>query len=118
MVKGDPERIAQVFRNLLDNAVKYTPAAGTITARLSVEQDRALFVVEDTGPGIAQDFYPHLFELFRQQEESLTRQHRGLGLGLALVKHIAELHGGMAWADPPAAGKGACFRVSLPLMRE
>ncbi|MDD5655698.1 MAG: PAS domain-containing protein [Elusimicrobia bacterium] len=115
VVDGDPDRLRQIFWNLLSNAVKYTPEGGRITAELRRDQAQALLSVEDTGPGISPEFFPHLFELFRQQEESLTREHRGLGLGLAIIKHLVELHGGSVWADPPTPGRGARFSVALPL---
>ncbi|HAM34936.1 MAG TPA: hypothetical protein DEB40_04180 [Elusimicrobia bacterium] len=115
MVEGDPERLRQIFWNLLTNAVKFTPEAGLINVRMRAERSEALVTVEDTGPGLSPEFFPHLFELFRQQEDSLTREHRGLGLGLSIVKRLVELHGGRIWADPPQAGPGARFTVALPL---
>ena len=114
-VDADPQRLRQIFWNLISNAVKFTPDGGTVTVLLRREAVQALVSVEDTGPGISPEFYPHLFTIFRQQEDSLTRAHRGLGLGLAISKHLAELHGGTISVDPPAAGRGARVSVTLPL---
>jgi PAS domain S-box-containing protein len=114
-VEADPQRLRQIFWNLISNAIKFTPDGGTVTVLLRQEGAQALISIEDSGPGISPDFYPHLFDMFQQQEESLTRVHRGLGLGLALVKHLVELHGGVVAVAPPAPGLGAKFSVTLPL---
>ncbi len=114
-VDADPQRLRQIFWNLISNAVKFTPKDGTVTVLLRQEAQQALVSIEDMGPGINPDFYPYLFKLFRQQEESLTRMHRGLGLGLAITKHLVELHGGTISVEPPAPGRGSKFSVTLPL---
>ncbi|MCX5794421.1 MAG: PAS domain S-box protein [Elusimicrobia bacterium] len=114
-VEADPQRLRQIFWNLISNAVKFTPDGGTVTVQLSQESSAAVVSVEDSGPGISPDFYPHLFDLFQQQEDSLTRMHRGLGLGLAIAKRLVDLHGGTVSVAPPAPGRGARFTVSLPL---
>jgi len=114
-VQGDAQRLRQVFWKLIANAVKFTPEGGTISVSLGRAGDRGVFCVEDTGPGIAPDFLPHIFDLFAQEEEALTRQHGGMGLGLAISKRLVELHGGSITAGPAAAGPGARFTVSLPL---
>jgi PAS domain S-box-containing protein len=115
-VEGDPPRLRQVFWNIISNAVKFTPAGGRVTVRARRQDSQVLVFVEDTGPGIRPEFYPHLFDLFRQEEDSFTRQHRGLGLGLAIAKRLLELHGGLVTVDPPVPGRGARLTVSLPLV--
>jgi CheY-like chemotaxis protein len=118
-VSGDSTRIAQVIGNLLHNAAKFTPRGGR--AELSVErasEDLAAIRVRDTGEGIAPAALRHVFEPFVQEDGTLERTHGGLGLGLALVKGIAELHGGSAAAHSEGLGKGAEFVVTLPLERE
>ncbi|MBI5239707.1 MAG: PAS domain S-box protein [Elusimicrobia bacterium] len=114
-VDADPQRLRQIFWNLISNAVKFTPDGGAVTVRLRRGSGAAEVSVEDSGPGISPEFYPHLFSMFQQQEESLTRVHRGLGLGLAIVKHLVELHGGTITVAPPVPGRGARLTVSLPL---
>jgi PAS domain S-box-containing protein len=114
-VDADPQRLRQIFWNIISNAVKFTPEGGTVTVLVRQEAEQALVSIEDTGPGISPDFYPDLFKMFRQQEESLTRVHRGLGLGLSIAKHLVELHGGTVSVAPPAPGLGAKFTVSLLL---
>jgi signal transduction histidine kinase/ActR/RegA family two-component response regulator len=115
MIRVDPARLQQIIWNLLINAVKFTPEDGRIT--LSVEQTatQTSVVVTDTGQGIDADTLPHIFERFRQADSSSTRSHGGLGLGLALVKHLTELHGGTVAADSPGPGHGARFTVTLPV---
>ena len=115
-VSGDADRLQQVVGNLLSNAVKYTPKGGRVSVRLSRLETVAEIVVEDTGVGIAPEFLPRLFERFRQPESSTTRPHGGIGLGLAIVRHIVELHGGRVEAASGGRGQGASFRVSLPLL--
>jgi PAS domain S-box-containing protein len=114
-VDADPQRLRQIFWNLISNAVKFTPESGTVTVLPRQEAEQALVSVEDTGPGISAEFYPHLFDMFRQQEQSLTRVHRGLGIGLAITKYLVELHGGRVSVAPTAPGRGAKFCVVLPL---
>ena len=115
LVTGDEQRLQQVIWNLLANAVKFTPAGGLIEVRLEHSITHALIVVKDTGEGIAQDFLPHVFERFRQADATTTRPHDGLGLGLAIARHLVELHGGTIEARSAGAGKGAQFTIQLPL---
>jgi PAS domain S-box-containing protein len=115
-VSGDADRLQQVFWNLLANAVKFTPREGRVLVRLSRIDSHVELRVEDTGIGIAAEFMPHVFELFRQRDGSPSRQHGGLGLGLALVKHLVELHGGSVECASPGERMGAVFSVKLPLM--
>ncbi|HBL18857.1 MAG: hypothetical protein A2X36_01370 [Elusimicrobia bacterium GWA2_69_24] len=114
-VSGDPRRLRQVIWNLVSNAVKFTPAGGTVTVLARREGGKALVSVEDTGPGISHEFYGKLFELFGQEESTLTRTHGGLGLGLAIVQHLVRQHGGEVAVAPPVPGQGARVTVSLPL---
>ncbi len=111
---ADPARIQQVLWNLLSNAVKFTPTGGRVTVALREQQDCLQIVVSDTGEGIRPDFLPHLFGRFRQADASITRRHAGLGLGLALVQQLVELHGGTVHAISDGEGRGATFTVSLP----
>ena len=115
MVDGDPVRLGQIAWNLLNNAVKFTGSGGEITITLEGEGTGAQFVVEDTGQGIAPDFLPCVFEIFRQGDASSSRRQGGLGIGLALVKQLAELHGGTVRAESEGVGRGARFVVWLPL---
>jgi PAS domain S-box-containing protein len=114
-ITGDPGRLQQVVWNLLNNAVKFTPREGRVQALLRRVNSRVEIVVSDTGPGIPADFLPFVFERFRQGDSSSTRPHGGLGLGLTLVKHLVELHGGAVTAESPGAGHGATFTVKLPV---
>jgi len=114
-ITGDPDRLQQVVWNLLSNAVKFTPREGRVQALLRRVNSRVEIVVSDTGPGIPADFLPFVFERFRQGDSSSTRPHGGLGLGLTLVKHLVELHGGAVTAESPGAGHGATFTVKLPV---
>jgi signal transduction histidine kinase/CheY-like chemotaxis protein len=113
---GDPDRMQQVFWNLLSNAVKFTPEGGRIDVTLNHEDQEAVVVVEDTGEGIAPEFLPHIFDRFRQADATSTRRHGGLGLGLAIVRHLVELHGGSVMASSGGKGQGTTFTVRLPLM--
>ena len=115
MVDGDPVRLGQIAWNLLNNAVKFTGPGGVITITLETQGTGAQFVVEDTGQGIAPEFLPYVFEIFRQGDASSSRRQGGLGIGLALVKQLAELHGGMVRAESEGVGHGAKLSVWLPL---
>ncbi len=117
-VNGDAHRLQQVVWNLLTNAVKFTPEGGEVTVETRVEAREVVIEVRDTGQGIDPGFMPHLFERFRQADSSSTRSHMGLGLGLAIVRHLVELHGGTIAAESRGAGKGSTFRVRLPLHAE
>ncbi len=114
-LQGDPQRLQQVVWNLISNAIKFTPAGGSVAVELRHEEDRLLLSVRDTGSGIAPEFLPHVFERFRQADASSTRSQGGLGLGLSIVKHVVELHGGRARAASAGLGQGATFEVELPL---
>jgi len=118
MVEGDPHRLQQIVWNLLSNAVKFTPAGGDVFVTLREENAEAVIEVRDTGQGIEPAFMPHLFERFRQADSSTTRAHMGLGLGLAIVRHLVELHGGTVSAESGGPGRGSKFRVRLPVLRE
>jgi signal transduction histidine kinase/ActR/RegA family two-component response regulator len=116
LVAGDPARLQQVVWNLLLNAVKFTPRGGRVHLELRPgEPPYVEVVVRDTGEGIAPEILPYIFERFRQADSSSTRAHGGLGLGLALVRHLVELHGGVATAQSAGQGQGATFIVALPL---
>jgi PAS domain S-box-containing protein len=117
-VIGDPARLQQVVTNLLSNAVKFTPAGGRVEVRLEQSEARVRIVVRDTGIGISPDALPHVFERFHQADSSNTREHGGLGLGLAIVRHLAESHGGSVYAESPGEGLGSVFTVELPLTTE
>jgi len=112
----DPDRLQQVFWNLLSNAVKFTEPGGRIEARLLKDDTATVrFIVRDTGRGIDPKFLPHVFDRFRQADSSSTRSHGGLGIGLTIVRHIVELHGGSVRAESSGEGQGATFSVTLPL---
>jgi PAS domain S-box-containing protein len=115
IVSGDPERLQQVVWNILSNAVKFTPRGGRVQACLRRVDSHVEIAVSDTGQGIHPQFMPHVFERFRQADSSTTRAHGGLGLGLAIVRHLVELHGGQVRAESRGEGKGATFVVELPL---
>ncbi len=114
-VTGDPARLQQVLWNLLMNAVKFTPEQGRVQLQLQRINSHVEIIVSDTGHGIAPDMLPFVFDRFRQSDSSSTRTHGGLGLGLALVKHLVELHGGTVVAQSAGEGQGATFIVTLPL---
>ena len=114
-VSGDPGRLQQVAWNLLSNAVKFTPKDGKVQVRLERVNSHVELSVADTGIGIRPDFLPHVFERFRQDDASTTRMFGGLGLGLSIVKHLVELHGGTVHVMSPGVDKGATFTVRLPL---
>jgi signal transduction histidine kinase len=113
-ITGDAARVQQIIGNLLSNSVKFTPNAGHIEIRLDQSQGRARIQVRDTGKGISSDFLPHVFERFRQADSSSTRAYGGLGLGLPIVRHLVELHGGSVTAESAGEGHGAVFTVHLP----
>jgi len=112
---GDPDRLRQVAWNLLSNAVKFTPKRGWVEVRVEKKESQIHLTVSDSGMGVAREFLPRLFERFTQADSSTTRRHGGLGLGLAIVRHIAELHGGTVGAASEGADKGATFTVTLPI---
>jgi signal transduction histidine kinase len=116
MVSGDPDRLQQVVWNLLSNAVKFTPEGGVVQVRLARTDGQAELSVSDTGEGIDPDLLPFVFDRFRQGESHMTREHGGLGLGLAIVRNLVELHGGTARAESGGEGKGATFRIRLPIL--
>ena len=115
VIAGDVDRLQQVVWNLLSNASKFTPVGGTVGVRIDQDETYVQVRVRDTGPGIAPEFLPHVFERFRQADGSTTRTHGGLGLGLAIVRHLVELHGGIIAAENESSGTGAVFTVRLPL---
>jgi signal transduction histidine kinase/CheY-like chemotaxis protein len=113
-VLADPARLQQILWNLLSNAVKFTPEEGEVVVRIGRPLSHVEIAVADTGIGIDRPFLPHVFDRFRQADQSVTRGHGGLGLGLAIVKHLAELHGGHVGVSSPGPGRGATFTVALP----
>ena len=115
-ISADPARLQQIIWNLLSNAVKFTPQGGSIKIRLEQDGPHARVTVEDTGLGIDPEFLPRVFDRFRQADSSTTRNFGGLGLGLAIVRHLVELHGGTVWANSEGAGKGASFSAQFPLL--
>ncbi len=114
-IAGDPDRMQQIFWNLLSNAIKFTSSRGRVQVRLQRINSHVEIVVSDTGIGIEPALLPHVFERFRQGDGSTTREHGGLGLGLAIVRHLVELHGGVVRAFSDGEGKGSEFRVELPI---
>jgi PAS domain S-box-containing protein len=117
-VDGDANRLQQVFWNLLSNAVKFTSEGGTVTTRIACVDGYVRVGVTDSGQGIAPDFLPHVFDRFRQANSSGTRSHGGLGLGLAIVRHMTELHGGSVTASSEGEGHGSTFTVFFPLSEQ
>jgi PAS domain S-box-containing protein len=115
IVTGDADRLRQILWNLLTNAVKFTPKGGRIELELRHGESTASIVVTDTGYGIRPEFLPHVFERFRQADSSTSRKHGGLGLGLAIVRHLAEAHGGSVSVESEGEGLGATFTVHLPV---
>ena len=115
-LNGDPDRLQQVVWNLLMNAVKFTPRDGRIQLALQRVNSHVEIVVSDTGAGIRSELLPLIFDRFKQGESGTTRNQGGLGIGLALVRHLVELHGGSVTAESPGEGKGSTFRVKLPLV--
>ncbi len=116
MVFGDADRLQQVVWNLLTNAVKFTPEGGRVEVKLLLVKSHAQIQVIDTGKGIVPDFLPYVFDRFRQAESTTTRQQGGLGLGLAIVRNLVELHRGTIWVESQGKGLGATFTVQLPLL--
>jgi len=116
IIAGDPERLQQIVGNLLSNAIKFTPKDGRIVSRLESVEGNARLTVADNGEGIPAEFLPHVFDHFRQADSSRTRRHGGLGLGLAIVHHLTELHGGTVEAHSDGPQRGATFIVTLPLI--
>ena len=114
-IPGDPVRLQQVVWNLLSNAIKFTPRGGRVQIRSERVNSHLEIVVSDTGQGISRDFLPHVFDRFRQADQKTSRQHGGMGLGLAIVRHLVEMHGGTVSANSEGEGKGATFTVSLPI---
>ena len=114
MISGDRDRLQQVIWNLLSNAVKFTDSGGTVKVALECDSRTCAVTVADTGIGISPDFLPHIFERFRQADQSTTREHGGLGLGLAIAKEITELHGGVLKATSAGRGEGTRFTLTLP----
>jgi signal transduction histidine kinase/CheY-like chemotaxis protein len=112
---GDVERLKQIVWNLLSNAIKFTPPGGLIEVRLERLENKALLIVSDTGQGIDPEFLPRIFDRFRQGDSSSRRQQGGLGLGLAIIKHLVELHGGAIYAYSRGIGQGSDFMITLPL---
>jgi signal transduction histidine kinase len=115
VIRGDPARLQQVVCNLLSNAIKFTASGGRIDVELAMSGDQVQITVADTGQGIKPEFLPHVFERFRQEDGSIVRRHGGLGLGLAIVHHLVELHSGTVEARSDGEGCGACFIVRLPV---
>lgn len=115
MLSGDANRLQQILWNLLTNAIKFTPRGGTVTVGVRRDGDQIAITVRDSGIGIAPGFLDHVFERFRQADATTTRQHGGLGLGLSIVKHLVEQHGGTVGVTSEGAGHGACFTLRLPL---
>lgn len=115
---GDPERLQQIVWNLVSNAIKFTPVNGSVEVRLERVGQHLEISVSDNGIGISSEFLPHVFERFRQADSSSTRAHGGLGLGLAIVRHLAEIHGGSVSAASAGEGQGAQLTVRLPVAAE
>jgi PAS domain S-box-containing protein len=117
-VKGDAVRLQQIVWNLLTNAIKFTPEGGQVEVKLERVRSRVSLTVRDTGSGIAPEFLPHIFDRFTQQDTSPSRRYSGLGLGLALVKQLVEMHGGEIRATSAGEGQGAAFSLTLPAMAD
>jgi CheY-like chemotaxis protein len=115
-IVGDPDRLQQVVWNLLSNAIKFTPPRGRVDVLLTCEDSRIAVSVTDTGRGIEEEFLAHVFDRFRQADSSTTRSQAGLGIGLAIARHLTELHGGSIRAESAGPGRGATFRVELPVV--
>jgi PAS domain S-box-containing protein len=116
LVRADPSRLQQIVWNLLSNAIKFTSAGGRVEVRLEAAQGERHIVISDTGCGIDPEFLPHVFERFRQADASSTRRHGGLGLGLAITRHLVDMHGGRVEAHSDGPGQGSTFTVALPVI--
>jgi signal transduction histidine kinase len=117
VIHAAPDRLQQIVWNLLSNAIKFTPAGGRVELATRRSAVTVEIVVRDTGIGIAPSFLPHVFERFRQADSSTTRSHSGVGLGLAIVRHLVELHGGTIDVESAGEGRGTTFTVTLPVRR-
>ena len=113
-VKADPVRLEQIMWNLLNNSIKFTPRGGRISVCLKEDNDQIVLTVDDSGQGIESSFLPHIFEIFRQADAGTNRAQAGMGIGLAVVQQLVELHGGSVTAHSAGAGQGASFTVRLP----
>jgi signal transduction histidine kinase len=118
MIAGDPHRLEQVFSNLLTNAIKFTPSGGQIRIAVIESATEVDITIADSGIGISPEFLPQVFDRYSQANSSCIRDHGGLGIGLSLVKHLSELHGGHVRVESSGEGLGACFTVSLPISRK
>ena len=118
VLNGDRDRLQQVVWNVVSNALKFTPKHGLVHVELYGDQGDAVIRVRDTGVGISKDFLPHVFDRFRQADSSMSRRHSGLGLGMAIVRHLVELHGGTASVDSEGEGAGTTFTLRLPAQIE
>jgi len=118
LVAGDPNRLQQVLWNLLSNAIKFTTKQGSVDVRLERIHSQVEIMISDTGQGISPEFLPYVFDRFRQADNSITRPVSGLGLGLAIVRHLVELHGGTVHADSQGKDQGATFTIKLPLLEQ
>jgi signal transduction histidine kinase len=117
-IEGDRARLVQIIGNLLNNAAKYTPEGGHIEVQVETDSRQAVVRIRDNGVGISPDLLPHVFEPFRQADETLARSQGGLGVGLTLVQRLIELHGGRVCAHSEGIGRGAVFAVTLPRLEE
>jgi len=116
LISGDPDRLQQIIWNLLSNAVKFTNKEGRVQVSLQRKNSHVEIQVSDTGRGISPEFLPYVFDRFRQADSSISRMHGGLGLGMAIVRHLVELHGGTVQAQSPGEGQGTTFTVELPMV--
>jgi len=115
-VNGDADRLQQVLGNILSNAIKFTDAGGRVVVRGSADEGHVTVEVIDTGVGISPEFLPHVFERFRQADSGFTRKHGGLGLGLAIARHLVDLHGGRIDVESVGTGRGTTIRLQLPVV--
>jgi CheY-like chemotaxis protein len=115
MLEADSQRLQQVFGNLLSNAVKFTPRGGRVTVRAGRSQENYAVTIQDTGGGIRRDFLPYVFDRFRQADSSASRSHGGLGIGLSIVRHLVDMHGGQVMVSSDGPGQGSEFTVLLPV---
>jgi len=117
-ITGDPDRLQQVVWNLLSNSIKFTPGGGSVEVRLERTDFQARITIRDTGLGINPEFLPYVFDRFRQADASSTKVHGGLGLGLSIVRHLIEMHGGTVAAASQGEGRGSSFTIMIPLLQE